>query len=485
MNKQIDVLSRTFVHPNLTFVEGHSEKNHSLDDFYNAISYWKIVLYEGYNLRPGNKICIYDSTVGFLYTSLFFAAAELGLEIVSPPEKAVDTSGYVDKMEIIVEGRGLPDVGFIDDINLNDVAVTAMCKRYSKVVANQKIFFDYLIKDHQLYDEISTAIFANPNDILVTTTTSGSTGVPKIVSYTHKQLYRLAIRNAELLDFKDQPICHTRNMHHAFVLFCHLLSTFYATPTHYSFPLVRNETELAFVNFIKEKKISRLALSYKGLLDSMLLTMFSNNIKFEHDVDIIVGGFHVSAEYIDAVKKTNVKNIKSIFGSNEAFGPIFVKITNQESDVDTYRSDWFPPTPDNFMKIDSVGDKISVTVESLDVYNVLLDDTLVGDNISGYVHKGRDNLFRINEIDFKIHELNSLISPYCTGEFDVCADPANQKLHLAIWSGDVDFTKVNQAMALKYKELLFDDYAKLDKNKFSGFKVEMALVRNYFRNLKK
>ena len=137
------------------------------------------------------------------------------------------------------------------------------------------------------------------------------------------------------------------------------------------------------------------------------------------------------------------------------------------------------------MKINSLSDKISVTVESLGVYNVLLDDTLVGDNISGYVHKGRDNLFRINEIDFKIHELNTLISPYCTGDFDVCADPANQKLHLAIWSGDVDFAKVNQAMTLTYKELWFDDYAKLDKNKFSGFKVEMALVRNYFRNLKK
>jgi hypothetical protein len=485
MLKNTDVISREFVHQDLVFTEGNSSKTHNRDDFYNAVSYWKIILYEGYNLRPGDRICIYDSTVGFLYSTLFFAAAELGIEIISPPEKAIDTSGYVDKMEIMALDRGLPNVGFIDDINLKDIAVAAMCKRYSGTLVNQQIFFDYTIKDHKLYKELSDTIFAKPDDILVTTTTSGSTGLPKIVSYTHKQLHRLAIRNAELLDFKNHAICHTRNMHHAFVLFCHLLSTFYATPKHYSFPLVRNETELEFVNFVKEKKISRLALSYKGLLDSMLLTMINNDIKFEHDLDIIVGGFHVSAEYIDAVKKTNVKNIKSIFGSNEAFGPIFVKITNQESDIETYRSDWFPPAPDNFMKINSLSDKISVTVESLGVYNVLLDDTLVGDNISGYVHKGRDNLFRINEIDFKIHELNTLISPYCTGDFDVCADPANQKLHLAIWSGDVDFAKVNQAMILTYKELWFDDYAKLDKNKFSGFKVEMALVRNYFRNLKK
>ena len=257
MEKVSDILSRSFIHPELTFTEGWSDKKHTIDDFYDAINYWKIILYEGYNLRPGDKICLYDSTVGFLYSTLFFAAAELGLELISPPEKAVDISGYVDKMEIMVESRGMPLVGFIDDINVRDPAVDAMSKRYSQQVVNQQIFFNYQIKDHDLYKSLSTKIFADPNDRLVTTTTSGSTGVPKVVSYTHKQLYRLAIRNAKLLDFENQAICHTRNMHHAFVLFCHLLSTFYATPKHHSFPLVRNDTELDFVRFVNEKRISR------------------------------------------------------------------------------------------------------------------------------------------------------------------------------------------------------------------------------------
>ena len=109
---------------------------------------------------------------------------------------------------------------------------------------------------------------------------------------------------------------------------------------------------------------------------------------------------------------------------------------------------------------------------------------MIGDNITGYVHKGRENLFRINEIYFTIPEIHETVVPYCDGDFDICVDASNQKLYLAVWSGNVEFEKLNLAMKEKFKLLQFDKYSRLDRDNYSGFKVNMNLLRNFFNTIK-
>jgi len=480
-----EIITRNFINTDIQFVEGlNKDKIYDLKEFDGAINYWKIVLYDGYNLRPGNKICIYDSTIGFLYTSLFFAAAELGLEVITPPEKATDESGYVEHLEIMTQDQGLFDAAIIDDINQKSSNVASMASRYCKVVIPDSAFFSYKIKDDQLYKHLSETVFANEDSILVHATTSGSTGIPKPLKYTHKQLHRIAIRNVDVLGYTNNSVCHTRNLHHSFILMTHFLPSIHASKNHYSFPVGRWENIREFIELIKQSKITKVAITYKGLIDDVFSIMSKDNEKFEHDISIIVGGFHVSGDFVKLAKQVNIQEILSLFGTNETFGPLFVKHIKTDQDFSAYRPDWYPPTDGDFFTITSVGNKISVTADSIGIKDIVVEDTLIGDNTSGYIHKGRENLFRINEIYFTIPEIHETVVPYCDGSFDICVDSSNQKLYLAVWSGEVEFEKLNLAMKEKFKLLQFDNYSRLDRDNYSGFKVNMNLLRNFFNTKK-
>lgn len=481
----IDLITRSFIHPEIQFAELHSKEltSYDFDKFNDAINFWKIVLYEGHGLRSGNTMCIYDSTVGFLYSSLFFAAAELGIEMITPPEKANDDTGYVEHLEVMTKESGLFDLAVFDDINMDQPKIVAMGKRYCKKILNEKIFFDYKIKDHELYKYLSTNILATPDSVLVRATTSGTTGEPKPLKYTHKQLYRISVRNIDVMEYRNNSVCHTRNLHHSFILMTHFLPAMIGSSKHYSFPLGRWDNINEFIDLVQQEKISKVALSYKGLLDEILLSMTNKNIQFDHNVDFIVGGFHVKPEYITLAKKTNVQNIVSLFGNNETFGPIFVKQINQNQEINSYKPDWYPPAPDDFMTIKNLDNKISVSVAPLGIEDIVLEDTLIGNNIDGYIHKGRDNLFRLNEEVFTIPELTEIVAPNCTGDFDICPDILDQKLYLAVWNGEIDFEKINQTMRQKFRHLQFNNYAKLHKDNYSGFKVNMSVLRNYFKTL--
>lgn len=480
-----EVITRDFINQRIRFVEClNKDKVYNIKEFNDTINYWKIILYEGYNLRPGNRICIYDSTIGFLYTSLFFAASELGLEIITPPEKATDESGYVEHLEIMTQEQGLFDAAIIDEINQKSSNVSAMAQRYCKSIISDQAFFSYKIKDDQLYKYLVDNVLCTEDSILVHATTSGSTGIPKPLKYTHKQLHRIAVRNIDVLGYKNNSVCHTRNLHHSFILMTHFLPSIHASEEHYSFPLGRWENIKEFIELIKQLEISKVAITYKGLIDDVFSIMTKSGDRFKHNISIIVGGFHVSNEFIKLVKQVNIQEILSLFGTNETFGPLFVKHIKQSQDLSTYRSDWYPPTDGDFFTITSVENKISVTADSIGIKDIVVEDTLIGDNIAGYIHKGRENLFRINEIYFTIPEIHETVVPYCDGDFDICVDASNQKLYLAVWSGAVEFEKLNQAMKEKFKLLQFDKYSRLDRDNYSGFKVNMNLLRNFFNTIK-
>ena len=57
------------------------------------------MLYEGYGLRKGNIISLFDHTIRLSYTTLFIAAAELGLIMISPPEKAASEDGRTSRLD--------------------------------------------------------------------------------------------------------------------------------------------------------------------------------------------------------------------------------------------------------------------------------------------------------------------------------------------------------------------------------------------------
>lgn len=479
------IISRDFINPSINYYDGVTRELRTIDDFRDSINFWKIIFHEGYGLRAGNIVSFFDSSIRFSYTAAFFAAAELGLQLLTPPEKPTDSSGRTTKLDQML-GAGKIDLCIIDSNVSNSPEISAMARYYSKQVVEQDIFNTYKIKDPELYKTISELVAVTTESPILITTSSGTTGEPKLVAYTHQQLYSISKRNAEVFGFCGQTVCHSRNMHHAFVLMVNFLPTLHAANNHYTFAV--NEFDpndfKNYVDFLLDNKITKMSLSNKTNLDGILDYMINNGVQFEHTIDLIVGGFYITEDYINKIKQTNVHQLISNFGSNETLGPILLKYVTQDTDVATFKMNYMGQPVDDFYQLELIDNHLNVQCPVLFPGTITMGDEMSGDNESGYLHLGRNNFYRINEVDFSLKAVAEIVQRYTTSEFDICIDLPYQRLYLALWNSYVGKDVINQALATMFgPNLMFSFVEQLDKSKFNqGFKLDQDAIRSYFRS---
>ena len=477
-----ELITRNFVNQQIQYYDG--ENLRTIKDFNDEINFWKIIFYEGYGLRPGNIVSFFDASIRFSYTTAFLAAAELGLVMLTPPEKATDDTGRTTKLDKML-GASKIDLSLIDDDCAEIPHISAMANYYSKTVASTDIIRTYTIKDPALYKEISEKIFPAPTDVLVLSTTSGSTGEPKFVNYTHQQLSRIAHRNARLFGFDGQRVCHTRNMHHGFVLMCNFLPSLCSTATHHTYvlpPAEQKEEFSKFVQFIKDHQISKLISTNKPNLDEIIDDLLESG-PLEHSMDIVVGGFYLTHSYVNRIRESGINSIVALFASNETFGPVLLRTVTANTDLATYQNNFVGVPGDDFYQIELVNGHLNVRCPALYPNAIEMGDMLIGDNVNGYVHQGRANFFRINEVDFTVSELTELLKPFVTGEFTVVPDLTFQKLYLVLWNQTIaDVDSINIAMENKYGLLKFNGIDNLPSAEYNqSFKLDYDLLRAHFR----
>lgn len=481
----MEIISREFINPNIKYYDGADLKLNTIKDFNDTINFWKMIFHEGYGLRAGDIVSFFSGAVTFSYTAAFFAAAELGLQLLTPPEKPLDASGRTAKLDRML-GAGKIDLCVIDFVCKQVPELVAMANYYSKLVVDQEIFDTYTIKDDSQFESVSNLIVATPATTILTTTSSGTTGEPKLVEYTHQQLYKICARNSRVFNFAGQTVCHTRNMHHAFVLMVNFLPTLHVADNHYTLAVnIKDEDHIEnFVKFLMDHSISKMSLSNKPMLDNILSFMIDNHIQFKHSIDLIVGGFYITEDYIDKIKQVNVRQLISNFGSNETLGPILLRYVTQATPVIDYKMNYVGTPPDDFYKLELSEQHLHVQCPALYSGTIVMGDILSGDLETGFYHHGRNNFYRINEIDFSLSDLNDVVQQSVKGNFDICVDLPYQRLYLATWDSVADISTVNRHTNLRFgPNLSFSATEQLDKNIFhSEFKLDQDALRNYFRS---
>lgn len=479
-----ELISRNFLHPDIEFHD-HQAGICYYHEFVDSITYWKSILYEEYGLRRGNKVVIYITSLRFDYVCLVLAAAELGLKLILTPEKPNSMDGRDAKLDALVKEHGLIDLAILDDLCWDMPAILASANRYSKQVIKSSIFLSYEIKNHSVYEQMKNTVYANELDELVITTTSGSTGEPKLIVYTHQQMYRIGKRNARAYDYENKSTCHTRNMHHAFVLLCHFLPSLTSVKIHFthSFNNNNNESILSLFQTLESKKVDNVVLSYKSMLDDLIKFMIDNQLRFNHKITFIVGGFYITKDYIEKLQKTNVECIISTFGSNETLAPILLRHTYKDINPENYQPNFLGHPCDDYYQL-SVTDDRQLKVECKELFEspIIMDDSFEGNSIDGYYHLGRENFYRIDHRDFSLQQVNSIIEKFVDGDFSVSIDLPFQRLYLALWGNYTlkDFTQLNQTLKDNIGVML-SDFARLDKVEYSDFKLNHDKLRSYFR----
>jgi hypothetical protein len=482
------VINRNFIHKDIQYFDGYPELNlKTHKDFVDEITFWKTVLYEEYGLRPGNIIALNDGSIRFSYCTLFFAAAELGLRMIITPEYPLDPSGRTERMDRFVEKYGKISLSIFDEISGSKPLLLAMGKRYSEQCGFKKIFHEYTIKDSSVYDLMRNTVFANPDDVMTITSTSGSSGVPKFIEYTHKQIYTTAKRMVSVFDYNtDSHVCHLRNMHHPFVLLDYFMPVMHASVYHYSMALnygqSSDEEMTTFINFINNQKISKLIFSARAMIDQMFSYMINKGLTFGHEIDLIVGGQYTTVDFIEKMQKTNVTRISAGFGSSETVGVLLRKYLYPDTDVTTYDEKYVGKPIDDFYKFTLTDESLYVSCPELFDGTKRLDDRFSGNDADGYYHLGRSNFYRIDHIEFRMDDITSVVDRNFNGEYDICVDAINQKMYLCVWNGDLDFTSVDNAL-YDSVGIRFTGWGRLNKDEFNqAVKLDQELIRTYFRN---
>jgi hypothetical protein len=311
--------SRNIIHHEIQWHQPISSGWHIInyEDIVGGIVQWKNILYEQANFKFGEKFGVGGRQCDYGYLTAIFAGIELGGKIIVMPTTnsgqqligPISAWLYEDQVEKAIRDGN---------------TVGTNCAIPWSTFYNFKSKFDTF--------EHLAQIERSPDDMVLTTTTSGTTGIPKVIEYSHRLFDDVRERSIKIFNLnQNDRVLHLSNMHHGGTGGVFFLPSLSACKYHYYFnglePVVNKIDEL--IKLIKTEKISKAMFPNNLLVDEFLKKLDW----LDHDFEIYVNQSN-RMDWVNAVKRTNVKAIHSLFGSTETLGPIFLNTITRNSGPD-------------------------------------------------------------------------------------------------------------------------------------------------------
>lgn len=295
---------------------------------------------------------------------------------------------------------------------------------------------EYIInEDDDFSDSAETDIFINikSTDVLMYSSSSGTFGKPKIVSYTHEFCYQLMKRNSNVYQLTSDDRClHTKGLQHGAIVPVYFLPTIHSCKYHY-YTSCKEWFDIL-------PTVSRCLLYYDMINGEIPKSLHTT--------------FYTLTPIADNLINNNT--IFSIFGCTETSGPLFLP---QLPIIENC----FGPALDNFYKF-TVEDRLLI-VELPDNSIVQTGDYFESSDDKYYFY-GRYK----SEITNIINTIESLNLVY-QKDFDIVIDTLYNKIYLRLDTNiklpvTVDLTVVEPRSNFMY-----------------GIKFDAERFRNYCRRL--
>ena len=474
-----NIISRASIYQDIKLYFFNSNSNefqvHTYHDMVESIRHWKNFLVEQGHIGIGDKVALTLSLVDLRYVSLLYAITELG-GITPILDTAPPGGTHKSRCRVLAPFK----ISFYHKDSSQSVTDVGLL--YSKKQIDVDCWFDYTSTQNHKYAD---CIQASGDGIVIQSPTSGSTGDPKIVTYTHEWLTAIGEYCAQALGYSaNDKILHLSNLHHGGSSGCFFFPTFKHCQEHYFlYGLTPGpETIFEIINLIVDKKINRVMFPNSVLLDSVL----KNIPKLNHECHFYTLQAN-QRSWIAEVKRANVAGVISFFGATETLGPIFINTITPTS----------PDTHDvlNYGKL--LGDFFSVQIKNnqLEVIDKTgrtntLNDKFFVDDDGNYHYQSRSDLIRINEVTIEYSELQHILSEV----FDnlsaaLIADSVTNKIYLLInktlqngTTTSVKIDTINQNLQ-KLNPILKIDYVDFDNIEIftSSIKLNRELVVEHFR----
>jgi hypothetical protein len=404
-----------------------SSKTYNYKEFCLVIDKWKAILIEQYNVQPGQTIVL---TAGphVRYHALIFAAAELGLAFV------VDWPHAYSEFDIFHNDK-ITMYGKIDFVYSTKNSHDSTHPTYNHWDTQRNLehvrhtifdddFDDFPAPTVERQEELSLMIFANPNTVLVHTSTSGTTVLPKKIIYSHEKMYLLAKRCGHLYFTKNNSILHTTTMHHGASMGLHWLPGFMSGKDQFTF--TSDLTTMSIM--INNNKINQVFLPTTNDLSNFLKAI----PKVTHCLNLITL-YQITPNMVLTMKEKNINYIKSIYGDNTIGIAILIKTTDQTTDLATYDITNMGSILDDFYQIEVRNKSLWISIPSLNQDWKTSNDQF--EIINGeYYFQGRIDQYRINGEWIKLTDIEKVVHQLFgpTGA-NIVIDSEYQQIYLSVW----------------------------------------------------
>lgn len=495
------VISRELILPEINLRQVNSDDSFasfSYKQICDMIDFWKVLLWEKYNARPGDKAVVEFNLTNVYYYSAVFACWELGITTIvdwihandetQAHSKYFRTHGKID-FAIVFSEQFNPDSQFY---NKWDCLRTELnCKH----IITEKDFDNYAIIDHGIFDDVAQKIFAEPDTDAIWTATSGSTGDPKQQKVTHREAVLQTQRLITHLAIqKDDNILHTSNLHHGASACYHFLPSLIQSKNHYILNFdapnqsktIKEEHGERLYKLVQNEKINRLFLYTPYILNFFLV----NSKEYSHRVDITTL-YYCPSSLIKLAKEKNINVIKSIFGDTTiGYGFLIKTVFPVTENLDTYEPNKISKKLDDFFdfKIDE-NRHLHVCIPGLGKTDWKTSNDCFELKNNEYYFLGRGTDYRICDEWVSLSEVESKLQECFGGYPDenatVVIDNEEQQIYLAIWNENTNAEKqfLNWIKSRYSKATINQIARRLNKEDFMGArKVSRPQLRDHFRS---
>jgi len=485
--KKMDIISRHCINKNILIYEHDFRTQEFLrtytdKEFGELIDRWKLILIEKYKVQPGQTLSG-NCGPNVFYYALLFACAELGLTWITDWPRvynAIDLENPIlaafGKIDFIVKSRHEQDPA--------DPAHNPWEAKRDNMYGNTIIFEDefhsYETQDTELFDSMATTIWATPETNLIYNCSSGTTGNPTTSRFNHKKVYCLAHRMGKVYPENDSFL-HTMLIHHGACSAVHFLPGFIYGKEQFILPIAM-WYDPKLIDMVLKYKINNLFLFHTDTL----LTFLQNIPTVDHKLNIMTL-YQITKQMIPYIKEKNINKIMSSFGDNIIGGSsFFIKLVDQQTDLETYNVTKFNPPFDDFFKFKIENRHLYVSCPTLS------EDWKTSNDIfeikDGYFYfLGRDKQYRINDEWINLEEIQAEVTLlFGDKNANIVIDPDMQKIYLAVWKNSPKAeAELNSWLEEKYKtvKISFVLKNKTYKEFFGARKIDHGKIRQFCRSI--
>lgn len=466
------VLAQDLIRRDIEIVDLYQGIKHSFDEIDNYTQKLKHDMYHGLNKATVGKIVYVDTNDFFIVVCSMIAAWELGASLFlnDTHPKAKDLP-YFKKFYDVV------DVVIGPEQNSQWVpkrAVHIITNHYNR---------DKAVTHARFNEKLDQAL--TPDTVCYYTTSSGTTGDPKLLPFTHYQTVTISneIKNYLSLSESCRPY-HFKTLHHSSLFNSFALPLLNSCQTHYCglFTSSAKEFLTTVSHKIKNYGLTHFLVPYNWIRSFSAI----DAVDFDNNLTLITIQGNTDQEMKDFFYRFCPKQVINYFGTSEV-GTMFISRTTAET-LGDYNPNRFVDVT-SYIDYEILENQVKVKWKHIDEWYVV-SDKMVKQGNAIWLY-GRDLYFSVQGKQLELAQMQDFIKHRIASDnFTLVPDYKLEKLYLNVYDSNMtaeQFEQMNTDIQLRFgSEFALSDMFNFAREDLEyGMKINGALLLFLFRERNK